>query len=449
MQARILLVDDAPELLEKLSRYLSNAGYQVSTAATRAQGVERFALEDPDLCILDYELPDGTGFDVMQEIQRRDPRAGFVLLTGHATISLAVDAIKLGADQVLTKPVNLASLGVIVERTLRERSHKRQRDALARAGQRQRIDPFVGSSAAIARVRELANTVATAATPVLLSGETGSGKGVLARWLHERGPRAPHAFVDLNCAGLSRELAESELFGEQGKAAGGGEETRRGLLELAHGGTLFLDEIADLDLAVQPKLLKVLEDKTYRRIGDVQTRISDVRLISSTHRDLTQLVQSRTFRSDLLFRINAVELRLPALRERREDILALANVLLEALCRDQGRPTAELTKEAAAGLDEYAWPGNVRELRNVLERALLFCPGKQISAELIALRPSPKAEPGYNARASLEEVERTHITAVMRAVSGKVDEAAVILGIPRSSLYAKLKRYGLPGSRRA
>jgi DNA-binding NtrC family response regulator len=280
-----------------------------------------------------------------------------------------------------------------------------------------------------------------------LTGETGSGKGVLARWLHEHGPRAQHAFVDLNCAGLTRELAESELFGQQVTAAQGGNGARRGLLDLAHGGTLFLDEIADLDLTVQPKLLKVLEDKTYRRIGDVQSRVSDIRLISSTNRDLTQLVQGEKFRSDLLFRINAVEIKLPALRERLEDIRALAGLVLERLCRDQARPLAELTDAAAKRLEQYEWPGNVRELRNVLERALLFSPNKQIGADLIALSPGARVESAYNVRATLDEVERTHITLVMRATSNKVDEAVKLLGIPRSSLYAKLKRYGIAGSR--
>ena len=443
MQARILLVDDALEVLEKLARYLQKEGYLVSTASTRAQAIERFDAEDPDLCIVDYELPDGTGFDVMQEIQRRDPKAGFVMLTGHATISLAVDAMKLGADHFLTKPVNLASLNVIVERALRARAAQRQRSVQERLEQRARIDPFVGESAAIQRVREQAQIVVKADATVLLSGETGSGKGVLARWLHAAGTRAEHAFVDLNCAGLTREITESELFGQQRTAADGGDAPRNGLLELAHAGTLFLDEVGDLDLAVQPKLLKVLEDKTYRRIGDVQTRTSDVRLITSTHRDLAQLAQAGRFRSDLLFRINTVEIRLPALRDRRQDIRALAAVVLAQLCRAQGRAPVQLSEAAVLRLEQYAWPGNVRELRNVLERALLFCPGSQISDELIGLRPaSATVETPAGPRATLEEVERVHITAVMRDVGDRVDEAARILGIPRSSLYAKLKRYG-------
>jgi DNA-binding NtrC family response regulator len=414
MQPRILLVDDAPELLEKLSRYLIGEGYLVSSAASRAQALERFSAEDPDLCILDYELPDGTGFDVMQDIQRHDPRAGFILLTGHATISLAVEAIKLGADQFLTKPLNLATLGVVVERTLRARSERRQRDAQERAEQRTRLDPFLGTSAAIAGVRELAGAVARAQSPVLLTGETGSGKGVLARWLHDAGRRAQQAFVDLNCAGLARDSVESELFGEQRAA----QENKRGLLELAHGGTLFLDEIADLELTVQPKLLKVLEDRAYRRLGDVQMRVSDVRLISSTHRELTQLSAAGAFRKDLLFRINTVEIRLPALRERREDIRPLARAVLELLCRDQGRAPVQLSEAALDCLESYDWPGNVREVRNVLERALLFCPGAQISPELISLRPSPRAEPSVSARATLEEVERHDVVSVMGAVAG-------------------------------
>ena len=443
MQSKILLVDDSNDLLTTVSRYLANEGYLVSTARSRAEAVALFESEDPDLCIVDYELPDGTGFDVIMELQKRDPKAGVVMLTGHGTIGLAVDAIKLGADQFLTKPVNLPSLGVIVQRTLQARSDQRQRSAHLRSHERARVDPFIGTSAAIQHVRELASAVVKSHAPVLLTGETGTGKGVLARWLHECGPRGAETFVDLNCAGLSRELAESELFGHQRGSFTSANATKRGLLELAHHGSLFLDEIGELDAAVQPKLLKVLEEKTFRRIGDVQSRITDVRLISATHRDLTQLSQTGEFRADLLFRINTVEIQLPPLRERREDIRPLANMVLEHACRQQGRAPAQLSDGALDALEQHSWPGNIRELRNVLERALLFCPGKQIGAELITVRASGPDRANKPApRATLEELERQHILAVLQDVEGRVEEAARILAIPRSSLYAKLKRYG-------
>jgi DNA-binding NtrC family response regulator len=444
MQSKILLIDDSNDLLTTVSRFLANEGHHVSTARSRAEAVVAFEAEDPDLCIVDYELPDGTGFDVILEVLKRDPKAGIVMLTGHGTIGLAVDAIKLGADQFLTKPVNLPSLGVIVQRSLQARSDQRQRSAQQRSEERARVAPFIGTSRAIQRVQELATAVVKSHAPVLLTGETGTGKGVLARWLHEFGPRGSEAFVDLNCAGLSRELAESELFGHQRGSFTSANATKRGLLELAHHGSLFLDEIGELDPAVQPKLLKVLEDKTFRRIGDVQSRTTDVRLISATHRDLTQLSQTGEFRSDLLFRINTVEIELPALRERREDIGALAGMVLEHVSRQLGRGPVQLSDGALHALEQHTWPGNIRELRNVLERALLFCGERQIGAEFIAVRPSSTVEPGpkTGVRATLEELERQHILAVLQDVEGKVEEAARILAIPRSSLYAKLKRYG-------
>jgi DNA-binding NtrC family response regulator len=280
--------------------------------------------------------------------------------------------------------------------------------------------------------------------PVLLSGETGTGKGVLARWLHEQGPRSPEAFVDLNCAGLSRELAESELFGHQRGSFTSANANKRGLLEIANHGTLFLDEIGDLDASVQPKLLKVLEERTYRRIGDTQTRNADVRLISATHRDLAEMADTGAFRNDLLFRINTVTIRLPALRERREDIAALADGVLQHLCRQQGRVAATLAPEALQTLVAYDWPGNIRELRNVLERALLFAKGGVIERNALRLdsRPLRAANNEVGALLSLEEIERRHIAAVMERVGGRVDDAAKVLEVPRSTLYVKLKRYG-------
>jgi DNA-binding NtrC family response regulator len=444
MSAKILLVDDSEEMLATLGKFLRNEGHTVSTANSCAQAITRFEQEDPDLCLVDYELPDGTAFDILLELRKRDPKASVVVLTGHGTIGLAVEAIKLGAEHFVTKPVDLPSVGVLVDRVLHARSQQRRTSAEQRSEERTRVTPFVGSSPAVRRMQELAEAVKHSDAPVLLIGETGTGKGVLARWLHDAGPRAAEAFVDLNCAGLSRELAESELFGHQRGSFTGANATKRGLLELAHHGTLFLDEIGDLDLAVQPKLLKALEDKTYRRIGDVQTRRSDARLISATHRGLDEMARGGAFRSDLLFRINTVVLELPALRDRKQDIAELTRNMIAHFCRLQGRPDVELSVDGVAALQDYAWPGNIRELRNVVERALLFCRGTRIERQALAL-PGPIAFQAVltaGPNTTLEEVERSHVTAVLQAVDGRVEDAAKLLGIPRSSLYAKLKRYG-------
>jgi DNA-binding NtrC family response regulator len=448
MSAKLLLVDDSPEMLGALALFLKRSGYLVLQATTGREAIASFEQEAPDLCIIDYHLPDTTAFELLPALRKRDPKAAVIVLTGHGTIELAVEAIKLGAEQFLTKPVDLKSLGVLVERVLVRLTDERRFSAERRAEERTRVDPFVGESAEIAQVRELAAAVAGAEVPVLLTGETGTGKGVLARWLHEHGPRSPEGFVDLNCAGLSRELAESELFGHQRGSFTSANATKRGLLEIANHGTLFMDEIGDLDPSVQPKLLKVLEDRTYRRVGDVQTRSADIRLISATHRDLAAMADSGAFRNDLLFRINTVTIRLPALRERRGDIAALATRVLEHLCRQQGRAAVELGPEAQRLLDAYDWPGNIRELRNVLERGLLFTKGALLEARALRLDSRPLRIPGGDAAevTSLEEVERRHIAAVLERVQGRVDDAAKLLDVPRSTLYTKLKRYGLRAS---
>jgi DNA-binding NtrC family response regulator len=305
--------------------------------------------------------------------------------------------------------------------------------------------PFLGKSRAVRRLEEMAAAAIASDVPVLILGETGSGKGVLARWIHENSTRKSEPFVDLNCAGLSRELAESELFGHQRGAFTGAVTSKPGLIEVAHKGTLFLDELGDLDLAVQPKLLKALEEGTFRRVGELSSRATDVRLLAATHRNLAGMVKEDRFREDLLFRINTLTLEIPPLRERPEDIRAVAMTVLSDLCRRRGRVTPELGADAAEVLEHYRWPGNVREMRNVLERALLFCKGEVLDRN--ALRFDRSLAPDNNGEASesqtLDDAERRHIAAVMSRAGGRVDDAARVLALSRSSLYAKLKKYGI------
>jgi transcriptional regulator with GAF, ATPase, and Fis domain len=287
--------------------------------------------------------------------------------------------------------------------------------------------------------------VATAPTPVLLRGETGSGKGVLARWLHERSPRAQQPFVDLNCAGLSRELLESELFGHQKGAFTGAVQAKPGLMEMANRGTLFLDEIGDVDLQVQAKLLKALEEMRFRRLGEVQDRRVDVRLVAATHRDLDALVRSEKFREDLYYRIRGVELRIPPLRERGRDAILLARRLLEGIAADLGRPGVRLAESAERALLSHPWPGNVRELRNVLEHAALLSPRTTLVEEDFAeLLRSPRGPvAGAMAALTLEEAERRHVELVLRQEGWVVQKAAEVLGISRTSLYERMRRFGL------
>ena len=302
-------------------------------------------------------------------------------------------------------------------------------------------DPFLGISPAMRTLAEQARRVAAADSSVVIQGETGSGKGVLARWLHAHSSRANAPFIDLNCAGLSKDLLETELFGHERGAFTSAVATKPGLLEIAHRGTLFLDEIGDMDLHVQPKLLKALEEQSFRRMGDVKDRAVDVRLIAASHHDLAVLVRERKFREDLYFRINIIPLRVPPLRERKEDIPLLADQLLRKLCSRLTCSTRMLAPSAVWQLQHYHWPGNVRELRNVLERAVLLHPESLIEAHHLVFDRS--ATVPHTHPLTLEQLERLHIEDALRAERGHVPSAARRLGIPRSSLYEKLKRFDI------
>jgi len=449
---KILIVDDEPGIRFGVRDFLEHEGLDVEEADSCAAAEKAVREFHPDAMVLDHMLPDGTALEVLPRIREIDATLPVVVLTGHATIDLAVRAVKEGADQFLAKPVELPALLVMLQRLLESQREKR-RQAAGRARQaREAVDPFTGTSAAIRRLADDARKVAASSSPILIEGDTGSGKGILARWFHRNGPRADEAFVDMNCAGLSREFLETELFGHEKGAYTGAVNSKQGLLEVAHRGVVFLDEIGDLDPQVQPKLLKVLEEKRFRRLGDVRDRQVDVQLVAASHQNLPQLVQEKKFRSDLYFRISAIPLRVPALRERAEDIPVLARQLLEALASDLGRRGLQLSAGAERALTSYSWPGNVRELRNVLERAALLS-GRDVleasdlrfeSAGVLRPRDEPPAvaEP-ETAHLTLEELERTHIERVLRELAGRVTEASQRLGIPRSTLYQKIKRYGI------
>jgi DNA-binding NtrC family response regulator len=333
----------------------------------------------------------------------------------------------------------------MVERLLDGRRLRRMSELDRRRETRHAPEPFLGESPAVRRLAEQAMRVAAAPTTVLIRGETGSGKGILARWLHDHGPRRGQAFVDLNCAGLARDLLESELFGHQKGAFTGAVAAKPGLMEMAHRGTLFLDEMGDVDLQVQAKLLKALEEMRFRRLGDVQDRRVDVRLIAATHRDLDALVQEGKFREDLYYRIRGVELRVPPLRERGPDIVILARHLLGRVATDLGRPGVGLSQEAEEALTSHGWPGNVRELRNVLEHATLLSSRETLTPDDFAelLQRRGPADSGSGARMTLAEAERHHVESVLRQEGWVVQRAADILGISRTSLYERMRKYGL------
>jgi len=444
---RILIVDDEPGIRFGVRDFLESEGLEVDEADSIASAEQRVRGSRPDAVVLDHMLPDGTALDLLPRLRENDASLPVVVLTGHASIDLAVRAVKEGADQFLAKPVELPALLVVLRRLLESQREKRRQIAGRTRQAREAVDPFVGESAPIRQLAEDARRVAASSSPVLIEGETGSGKGVLARWLHRNGSRADEPFVDMNCAGLSREFLETELFGHEKGAYTGAVSAKPGLLEVAHRGVAFLDEIGDLDLQVQPKLLKVLEDKRFRRLGEVRDRQVDIQLIAATHQDLAGQARANTFRSDLYYRISTIPLRMPALRERPDDIPILARRLLDGFSLDLGRRGLSLSGEAEGRLAAYSWPGNVRELRNVLERALLLSGRDTIEADDLRFEgpgaPTSAGSAIPGAPLTLEELEKQHIASVLRTLGGRVAETSVRLGIPRSTLYQKIKKYGI------
>ncbi len=441
---RIMLLEDERGIRLAVSAFLTTKGFEVCEAEKCAQAEEQLRKWRPNVVISDYVLPDGNALDMLPRLKAIDPNVMVVILTGHGSIELAVDAIKKGADQFLTKPVEMAALHVIVER-LCEQGRARQRQMAAQSRESQTIvDPFVGQDPAILKLKEMVERVAGSDSPLLILGETGSGKSVLAKWIHEHGPRVEEAFVDVNCAGLSPDFLETELFGHQKGAFTSAVNSKMGLLEVAHRGTMFLDEIGDVDPRVQPKLLKVVEDKRFRRLGDTVDCSVDVRLIAATHRDLSERVRQNLFREDLYYRISAIPLRVPPLRERSGDIADLAAHILDGFAVRYGRPDLRLDPGALAALASYAWPGNIRELRNVLERAVLLTRGMLItSADLQFERRSRSADTVFNPLLTLDQVEEKYIVQMLAWADGQVDKAAEKLGISRSALYYKIKHYGI------
>ena len=416
------------------------------SAAARAAFVEF----RPEVVLLDYELPDGTALDLLPFLKEGAPDVPVIVLTGHREIDVAVATIKAGAEQFLTKPIELAALRTMVRRLIEQRLFVRRDRAGEVRRARYEPEPFLGTSQSIRALELDAKAVAGAESPVLLQGETGTGKGLLARWLHGHSRRAKQAFVDLNCAGLSRELLDSELFGHAKGAFTGALSAKPGLFETADRGTFFLDEIGDTEPTLQPKILKVVEEKRFRRLGEVAERRVDIRLIAASNVDLGQAVAEKRFRADLYYRLNTLTLHLTPLRQRPEDIPLLAEAILDRLGVETGR-RLELTDGAIEELRRYDWPGNIRELRNVLERALLLARTPKLGAADLALQRRPTASLGANGasdlfQGTLEEVERRYIEQILRLENGQVDRAADRLGVPRSTLYQRLKSWGMSAS---
>jgi DNA-binding NtrC family response regulator len=444
LRNRVLLVDDEAAPRFAMRRFLKSRGFDIEEAGDCSTARLKFREFVPDVAILDFRLPDGTALDLIPQF-RVNGSAAIIVLTAYASIDNAVEAVKLGAEQFFTKPVELEALYLVIQRLVENQRNRQQTMAGTKLKERATlIDPFLGQTAAIRELREKAESVLRTDSPLLIQGETGTGKTVLAQWIHRHSRRAEEAFVDLNCAGISREFLETELFGHEKGAFTGAAAAKQGLLEVADRGTVFLDEIGDMDPQVQASVLKVLEEKRFRRLGDVRDRSVDVRLVAATHHDLRQLVTERRFRQDLYYRIGALELSVPPLRERAADIPLLAAMLLARLARDLGQPPVTISADAEAALLRYEWPGNIRELRNVLERALLRTHGEVLDARALAFpSTSAGAGPSVQRGGTLEDVERDYIAQVLREENGAIDRVAERLGVSRSAVYYKARKHGI------
>ena len=445
MPASLLLIDDDVDVLRSIGNYFERLGYEVTRELSGEAGLATFERQHPDVVILDLRLPGMDGMEVLQHLRERG--AAVVLLTGQSDVETAVRAMQLGADNFLTKPVDMEHLAAAVARVVDKVRLLRVNEALFAHPHA----PGLESLGASAQMREFGHQVSLLAqsdrTTVLLTGESGTGKGWVARLIHDLSPRAREPFIEVNCGGLNATFLDSELFGHEKGAFTDAKDRKPGLFEIADRGTVFLDEIGDLAQELQPKLLKVLETKTFRRLGGTREITVDVRLIAATNRNLHHAVEAGRFREDLYYRLSVMPLMLPAVRDRtRDDRLALIHRLISELKRQLPEAPQALSTEVIERLMAYQWPGNVREMRNVLERAMILARGQPgISVE--HLPGEFRARPGVGDRRhtplSLDDLERQHIDRTLKHHQGNRTRAAAELGISRATLINKIKRYHL------
>ncbi len=436
MKPTVLLVDDEPSVLFGYRKFLEKAGYETAEAGTLKEARAAFEGNRFDAVLLDMNLPDGSGVDYVPELRAGFPDIAIVVITGVGNVPAAVDALRGGADNFLTKPVDMGELDIFLKKSI-EMGGLRRVD-MTRKRLEKKPSPFFGQSTASMETMDYAQLASEGDSTVLLQGETGVGKGVLARWIHERSSRAAGNYVEVNCSSLRGDLLVSELFGHAKGAFTSAVSDREGLVEVADRGTLFLDEIGDMDIAVQAQFLKVIEEKSYRRVGEVKTRHSDFRLICATNHDLQRDAGEGRFRNDLFYRINVLPMTIPPLCRRSSDIPGYVRHFLALM----GHEDMELEPSIMSALVSYPWPGNIRELKNVLERAVLLARDNPIA--LVHLPGISKAmqagqqSPG-NGASSLHEVEERHIKSVIEQCGEDVQKASEILGISRATLYRKIK----------
>jgi two-component system, NtrC family, response regulator PilR len=439
----VLVVDDEPDLCELLSITLQRMDLSPRTAGTIAAAQRMLKTDRFDLCLTDMQLPDGDGLELVKWIQQYSPSVPVAVITAHGNMETAVRALKIGAFDFVSKPLDLAGLRKLVATAIRLSD--------TNDGDTSVFGPrLLGASQAMHHMREMIARVARSQAPVHISGESGTGKELVAKLIHESGPRRDGPFVPVNCGAIPAELMESELFGHKRGSFTGAVSDKKGLIQSAEGGTLFLDEIADLPLHMQVKLLRVIQEKAVRPVGEQLETGIDVRILSATHKNLSSLVADGKFREDLFYRVNVIELRVPSLRERPEDVKELAEAVLRRLGRRMKITPPMLAKDALVALEAYAFPGNVRELENILERAVTLSTSGEVTAADIRLRPTPSGSTSIETPAvsgalgdHLEDIEREAILKALEQTRYNKTAAAKVLGMSFRALRYRIKKLGI------
>ncbi len=448
MAATILVIDDEEHMRWIIGKAISREGYRVIAAACGSDGLARFAESGPDLVLLDLKLPDMSGIEVLRAIKTEQPRVPVIMITAHGTVETAIEAMKTGAADYISKPFDMEELKIIIRRSLEVVELASEVDYLR--GELGEIlgTTLIGNSPAIAEIKDLIGKVADTQATVLIEGESGTGKEVVARLLHQQSSRANKPFVAVNCAAIPESLLESELFGYERGAFTGAVSRKKGKFEIASGGTLFLDEVGEVSPKIQVKLLRVLQEKNFERVGGNEAIKMDARIIAATNKNLKKSVRDGEFREDLYYRLQVIPVYMPPLRERREDIADLVDYFLKKYAG--GRNIKGLGPEAMALMSRYDWPGNIRELENAIERAVILCSGGVITPKYLPreVTGEDRAEKGLpidlpDEGVSLDDIERNLIIKALEKSGGNQTKASRLLGITRSALIYRMEKHGI------
>jgi DNA-binding NtrC family response regulator len=445
----IMVVDDEEVMRESLAAWLREDGYSVDTAESGKEAIEKSAHKEYAICFIDLKMPGGhDGIETMMEIRKLRPDASIIIVTAYATVDTAITAMKEGAQEYIVKPCNPEEISLLVSRIIKIKNLQRENSILRKKLTKQySFCDIISKNPKMMEIFGLIKEVASLRSTVMIQGESGTGKELIARAIHFSGDRAAKPFVGVSCAALTESLLESELFGHEKGSFTGATGQRKGKFELAEGGTIFLDEIGDISPKLQLNLLRILQERNFYRVGGTDQIDVDVRVIAATNRNLEEAVREGRFRDDLFYRLNVINIHLPALRDRKEDIPLLVHNFIEQIGPELGREVTDISEGALKILLNHNWPGNVRELENAVERAIVTCKSKLLTEEdftFLNSHTNEKKQWNVPAELTLDEIENQAIMATLQRTHGNIKEASTILGVDRSTLYDRIKKYNLP-----